>query len=173
MRLCFGVCTFPGYALTSHTQISRLFRLNTHSISSIKMALPGIEGFKNVYDILEAVSAGTADDKFKLRRAARKIRLVLMCADSKTMNGEDRAALIAILGLLVTDWDEAEVCCLQLCAFLITADPMDRIFAWRQLRNTSVSVPRQEYAAMLPLGVSRTRYATTCSMNSPTSKRDT
>lgn len=75
------------------------------------MTLPGIEGFKNVYDILEAVSSG---DKFNLRRAARKIRLVLMCADSSTLNEEDRAALVAILGLLVTNWDEAEVCDLQL-----------------------------------------------------------
>lgn len=75
------------------------------------MALTGIEGFKNVYDILEAVSVG---DKFRLRRAARKIRLVLMCADSSTLNEEDRAALVAILGLLVTDWNEAEVCCPQL-----------------------------------------------------------
>lgn len=75
------------------------------------MALPGIEGFKNVYDILEAVSTG---DKFRLRRAARKIRLVLMCADNSTLNEEDRAALVAILGLLVTDWDEAEVCCRRL-----------------------------------------------------------
>jgi hypothetical protein len=73
------------------------------------MALPGIEGFKNVYDILEAVSS---HDKFRLRRAARKIRLVLMCADNKTLNEEDRASLTAILGLLVTDWDQAEVCCL-------------------------------------------------------------
>jgi hypothetical protein len=86
-----------------------LFQLNTHSINSSKMALPGIEGFKNVYDILEAVSS---HDKFRLRRAARKIRLVLMCADNKTLNEEDRASLTAILGLLVTDWDEAEVCCL-------------------------------------------------------------
>lgn len=116
MRLCFGVCTFPDIALTSYTQISRLFKLNTHSINSIKMALPGIEGFKNVSEILEAVSADTTDDKFRLRRAARKIRLVLMCADSKTLNGENRAALIAILGLLVTDWDQAEVCRLQLFA---------------------------------------------------------
>ena len=78
------------------------------------MALPGIEGFKNVYDILEAVSTG---DKFRLRRAARKIRLVLMCADNSTLSEEDRAALVAILGLLVTNWDEAEVCCLQTLTF--------------------------------------------------------
>jgi hypothetical protein len=73
------------------------------------MALPGIEGFKNVYDILEAVSSR---DKFRLRRAARKIRLVLMCADNSTLSEEDRASLTTILGLMVTDWDEAEVCCL-------------------------------------------------------------
>ncbi|KAG9598031.1 hypothetical protein KCU77_g4410, partial [Aureobasidium melanogenum] len=69
------------------------------------MALPGIEGFKNVYEILEAVSAG---DKVRLRRAARKIRLVLMCADDTCLSEEHRACLTAILGLLVTDWDEAE-----------------------------------------------------------------
>ncbi|KAG9685602.1 hypothetical protein KCU95_g12221, partial [Aureobasidium melanogenum] len=69
------------------------------------MALPGIEGFKNVYQILEAVSAG---DKVRLRRAARKIRLVLMCADDTCLSEEHRACLTAILGLLVTDWEEAE-----------------------------------------------------------------
>ena len=72
------------------------------------MELPGIEGFKNVAEVLEAVSAG---DKFRLRCAARKIRLVLMRADNKTLNEEDRASLTALLGLMVTDWDEAEVCC--------------------------------------------------------------
>ncbi|CAD0098274.1 unnamed protein product [Aureobasidium mustum] len=70
------------------------------------MALPGIEGFKNVYEILEAVSAG---DKVRLRRAARKIRLVLMCADDTCLSEEHRACLTAILGLLVTDWEEAEL----------------------------------------------------------------
>lgn len=70
------------------------------------MALPGIEGFRNVYGILEDVSAG---DKLKLRRAARKIRLVLMCADDTCLSEEHRACLTAILGLLVTNWDEAEV----------------------------------------------------------------
>ncbi|KAI4724453.1 hypothetical protein E4T49_07814 [Aureobasidium sp. EXF-10728] len=69
------------------------------------MALPGIEGFKNVYEILEAVSAC---DKVRLRRAARKIRLVLMCADDSCLSGEHRASLTVILGLLVTDWNEAE-----------------------------------------------------------------
>ncbi|KAG9661891.1 hypothetical protein KCU95_g6261, partial [Aureobasidium melanogenum] len=69
------------------------------------MALPGIEGFKNVYEILEAVSAG---DKVRLRRAARKVRLVLMCADDTCLSEEHRACLTAILGLLVTDWNEAE-----------------------------------------------------------------
>lgn len=78
------------------------------------MALPGIEGFKNVYDILEAVSVRDRDAKFRLRRAARKIRLVLMCADNSTLNEEDRAALVAMLGLLVTNWDEAEVWNLRL-----------------------------------------------------------
>jgi hypothetical protein len=73
------------------------------------MELPGIEGFKNVAEVLEAVSAG---DKLSLRRAARKIRLVLMCADNKTLNKENRASLTALLGLLLTDWEEAEVCCL-------------------------------------------------------------
>lgn len=72
------------------------------------MELPGIEGFENVAEILEAVSAG---DKFRLCRAARKIRLVLMCADNKTLDEEDRASLTALLGLMVTGWDEAEVCC--------------------------------------------------------------
>lgn len=72
------------------------------------MALPGIEGFKNVYEILEAVSAG---DKVRLRRAARKVRLVLMCADDTCLSEEHRACLTAILGLLVTDWNEAEVSC--------------------------------------------------------------
>ncbi|CAD0114416.1 unnamed protein product [Aureobasidium uvarum] len=69
------------------------------------MTLPGIEGFRNVYEILEAVSAG---DKVRLRRAARKIRLVLMCADDSCLDNEHRASLTAILGLLVTDWNEAE-----------------------------------------------------------------
>ncbi|KAG9600865.1 hypothetical protein KCU77_g2583, partial [Aureobasidium melanogenum] len=69
------------------------------------MVLPGIEGFKNVYEILEAVSTG---DKVRLRRAARKIRLVLMCADDTCLSEEHRACLTAILGLLVTDWEEAE-----------------------------------------------------------------
>ena len=106
MRLCVGVCTFP-HILSSPTLRSKPFRPQTYSINSIKMDLPGIEGFKNVYQVLEAVSSG---DKFRLRRAARKIRLVLMCADNKTLNDEDRASLTALLGLLVTDWDEAEVC---------------------------------------------------------------
>jgi hypothetical protein len=98
--------------LPSHAQPQNFFSSNTHSITSTKMALPGIEGFPNVHEILEAVSARSVDDKFRLRRAARKIRLALMCADSKTLNEEDRASLIAILGLLVIDWDQAEVCCL-------------------------------------------------------------
>jgi hypothetical protein len=83
------------------------------------MALPGIEGFLNVHEILEAVSARSVDDKFRLRRAARKIRLVLMCADDKTLNEEDRASLIAILGLLVIDWNQAEVCCLPRSILII------------------------------------------------------
>lgn len=82
------------------------FSIQTTLIARIKMALPGIEGFKNVYEILEAVSAG---DKVRLRRAARKIRLVLMCADDTCLSEEHRACLTAILGLLVTDWEEAEV----------------------------------------------------------------
>ncbi|KAK6003436.1 hypothetical protein QM012_009207 [Aureobasidium pullulans] len=69
------------------------------------MVLPGIQGFKNVYEILEAVSAG---DKLRLRRAARKICLVLMCADGTCLSEEHRACLTAILSLLVTDWEEAE-----------------------------------------------------------------
>jgi hypothetical protein len=120
-----GVCTFPDITLTSYSSLltphfslstsrfsqstSKLFQLSTHTINSSKMALPGIEGFKNVYDILEAVSSR---DKSRLRRAARKIRLVLMCADNSTLSEEDRASLTTILGLMVTDWDEAEVCCL-------------------------------------------------------------
>lgn len=71
------------------------------------MASTGIEGFTNVYDIMEACAAG---DKLRLRRAARKIRLVLMCADNATLDGEHRTALTAILGLLVPSWEEAEVC---------------------------------------------------------------
>ncbi|KAG9550040.1 hypothetical protein KCU71_g14588, partial [Aureobasidium melanogenum] len=55
------------------------------------MALPGIEGFKNVYEILEAVSAG---DKVRLRRAARKIRLVLMCADDTSLCCENAIARV-------------------------------------------------------------------------------
>ncbi|THV91676.1 hypothetical protein D6D26_08825 [Aureobasidium pullulans] len=69
------------------------------------MAASGIEGFRNVYDIMEACAAG---DKIRLRRAARKIRLVLMCADNATLDEEHRTALTAILGLLVPSWEEAE-----------------------------------------------------------------
>ncbi|THX38717.1 hypothetical protein D6D10_04849 [Aureobasidium pullulans] len=69
------------------------------------MASTGIEGFTNVYDIMEASAAG---DKLRLRRAARKIRLVLMCADNATLDEEHRTALTAILGLLVPSWEEAE-----------------------------------------------------------------
>ncbi|CAD0013736.1 unnamed protein product, partial [Aureobasidium pullulans] len=69
------------------------------------MASTGIEGFTNVYDIMEASAAG---DKLRLRRAARKIRLVLMCADNATLDDEHRTALTAILGLLVPSWEEAE-----------------------------------------------------------------
>lgn len=71
------------------------------------MASTGIEGFTNVYDIMEASAAG---DKLRLRCAARKIRLVLMCADNATLDEEHRTALTAILGLLVPSWEEAEVC---------------------------------------------------------------
>ncbi|KAI5269471.1 hypothetical protein E4T47_07070 [Aureobasidium subglaciale] len=69
------------------------------------MASTGIEGFRNVYDVLTAVSSG---EKARLRRAARKIRLVLMCADNTSLNEEHRACLTALLGLLVPDWNEAE-----------------------------------------------------------------
>ncbi|KAI5201182.1 hypothetical protein E4T39_05319 [Aureobasidium subglaciale] len=69
------------------------------------MASSGIEGFRNVYDVLTAVSSG---EKARLRRAARKIRLVLMCADNTSLDEENRACLTALLGLLVPKWDEAE-----------------------------------------------------------------
>ncbi|KAG2170979.1 hypothetical protein JADG_010718 [Aureobasidium aubasidani] len=69
------------------------------------MAASGIEGFRNVYDIMEACAAG---DKIRLQRAARKIRLVLMCADNSILDEEHRTALTAILGLLVPSWEEAE-----------------------------------------------------------------